>query len=374
MLKIPSAASRTWYHVVRFDKDLPVWEIFDGERLQPAQEPRPSRSLPVLVLLPDHFFFFFLPDSSRHQGGQRQKVAAAKLQMEHMFPAMPVGQDGSGVLVAGKDQYLGYYRHPKLTDFIERHRAILRRANAVTTPFFMAWNVATIAGVRDWSWVSPDKTTRVLASSHGLDYFQGNEQEWEKRLERHATVAVKHWSLTELLAAALQVDWPKLRLPMPARDGQGVDVRRLFRAGVVLMILAVLFCLGQGLRLADQKRQSVHWEQATEDLYRQLLVPPLGSDPYGRLLFRLNQLQAPVTEGMDALELLGLLSSAAPDGFQVESLSMGSNAGTVRAKLGDYEQLETLLRALEGQQRFDFSLDQATSAENEILLTLRVTY
>lgn len=374
MLKPTSAASRARYHVVRFVNDVPVWEIFDGERLQPSQEPRASRTLPVLVLLPDHFFFFFLPDAVQLQGAARRRLAAARLQMDHMFPASSNGHDDSGVLAVGSDQCLGYYRHPTAISFAERHKRILGRANAVTTPFFLAWNAASANGVHEWAWHSPWEATRALASGHGLDYFQGDDREWTLRLARHAGSAVKQWSLPELLAAAPRVGWSKLRLPMPALNGEGADQRRLFRLGAAVAALAVLFWLGQGLRLADQKRQVAHWEQATTEMYVQLLTPPLGPDPYGRLLFRLNQLRTPVAEGLDALELLGLLSSAAPAGFRVESLALGANAGTIRAKLGDYEQLEALLKALEGHPRFDFSLDQATSADNEILVTLRVGY
>lgn len=365
---------RVRYHVVRFVNDRPVWEIFDGERLQPSQESRSRRSLPVLVFLPDHFFFFFLPDALQHQGAGRQRLAAARLQMEHMFPVSSNGHSDSGVLAIGRDQWLGYYRHPALASFVERHKRILGRANAVTTPFFLAWNAASAAGVHEWAWHNPWEATRALASGHGLDYFQGGDREWTLRLERHAGKTVKQWLLPELLAAAPQVGWSKLRLPMPALNGEGADQKRLFRLGALVAALAVLFWLGQGLRLADQKRQVAQWEQATADMYGQLLAPPLGPDPYGRLLFRLNQLRAPVSEGLDALELLGLLSSAAPAGFRVESLALGANTGTIRAKLGDYEQLEALLKALEGHQRFDFSLDQATSADNEIFVTLRVGY
>lgn len=374
MLKPSSSASRTRYYVVCFEKDLPAWKIFDGERLQPSSEPGPRESLPILILLPDHFFFFYLPDSTQRQGAGRQRLAAAKLQIEHMFPASNSGHGDSGVLTAGKERYLGFFRHPELRSFAERHKAVLGQANAVTTPFYLAWNTALSAEVEDWAWDGDGGKVRALASSQGLDYFQGSDDEWKKRLQRQTLTTVKHWSLNELLASAPRVGWAKLRLPMPELNGEGFDVGRLLRLGLVMAVLAILFCLGQGMRLADQKRQAAHWEHATDELYRQFLAPPLGPDPYGRLLFRLNQLKTPVAGGLDALELLGLLSSSAPSGFTVESVSLGANSGTIRAKLGDYDQLEALLQALEGHRHFEFTLDQATSADNEILVNLRVVY
>lgn len=374
MLTSRSSASRSRFFVVRFANDLPSWEFFDGESLRPVEAPRAKRSLPILVLLPDRFFFFFLPESAQRQGGGRQRLAAARLQMEHMFPASSDSGFGSGVLATGGDRCLGYCQRPELAEFVQRHKHILGRANAVTTEFFLAWNVAGASQVDEWLWNSPDGGTHALVSTRSLDYFQGGDQEQEDRLRRHAPTTPRRLPLTDLLAAAPLVGWSRLRLPLPAVNSKGVQTGRLVRLGLVLVLLAVLFCLGQGFRLADQKRQQARWEGAINDLYHQVLTPPLGPDPHGRLLFRLSQLQAPSMEGLDAMELLGLLSAAAPSGARVESLSLGPNSGAIRARMADYDQLETLLKALEDQGRFDFSLDQASSAESEVLVTLRVTY
>lgn len=372
LLKPRAHASSARYYVVRFVKDLPVWEVFEGNDLHPAEAPRSGRSLPVLALLPDRFFFFFLPDSAQHQGGARQRLAAARLQMEHMFPASQEGR--AGVLAAGGGGCLGYCWHPELARFVQQHKEILGRANAVTTAFFLAWNVADASQVTEWTWNSPDSGTHALVSARGLDYFQGSDHEFQDRLRRHASTANKQWTLSELLSAAPLVGWSRLRLPLPSVNGKGVQAGRLVRLGLILAVLTVLFSLGQGLRLAEQKRQAAFWEQATEDLYGQVLTLPLGPDPYGRLMFRLSQLKTPAMEGLDVVELLGLLSDAAPPGFRLESLSLGPNSGIIRARMDDYDQLETLLKALEQQDRFGFSLDQASSAEREVLVTLRATY
>lgn len=359
---------------MRFENDTPIREIFEGDRLRAAAGQLGQSSLPLLVLLPDDLFFFFRPEAAPGQGGTRQRLAAARLQMEHMFPQAGNGQKAADVLSVGRDQYLVACPHPALEDFVSRHQEVLRQANAVSTPFFLAWHTAFAHNIAEWGWVSLDEKIRAAVSSQSLDYFPGDTHEWRKRQERQGCEHFKQWSLSELLSAAPGIGWARLRLPLPVRSEDETSAGQVLRWGLALALLLALFCLGQGLRLTGQKRQLAHWEQATEELYAQVLSGPVGSDPYGRLLFRLDQLQAPTAEDLDVMEMLGVLSAAAPSDFQVESLSLGPSSGTIRARLNDYDQLEVLLKALDGRQRFVFALDQATSADNEILATLRVTY
>lgn len=359
---------------MRFENDMPVREVFEGQQLLAAAGRTDERSLPLLVLLPDHFFFFFRPETGSGQGGARQRLAAARLQMEHMFPQAENGQKSAEMVAAGSDQYLGVCFHPALEAFVRRHQGILKQANAVTTSFFLAWQAASANHVAEWTWTGLDGKIRAVASPLALDYFPGDAHELRKRQERQGNPHWKHWSLSELLSAAPGIGWAKLRLPLPALGDQEAGAWRVLRWGMALALFAAFFCLGQGLRLVEQKRQLAYWERSTEDLYAQVLDRPLGADPYGRLLFQLNQLQAPSAEGLDVMEMLGVLSSAAPNGFQVESLSLGPDSGTIRARLVDYDQLESLLKALAGHQRFTFTLDQAASTDDKILATLRVTY
>ncbi|SDB55609.1 hypothetical protein SAMN05660653_02788 [Desulfonatronum thiosulfatophilum] len=340
--------------------------------------------MPVLVLLPERFFFFFQPDIANHVGSHRQLAAAAKLQIEQMFPAAPFSGNGSGIVSdAGRNHFLGYFHHPALAAFSRRHHDTLRRANAVTTPLFLAWNAGFLNGGRDWAWEEPEEGTFAFLSGNVLNCFHGDEAELRKRLAVQpmdgenasaVTSAPRRWQLNDLLQVAPVVGWSALRLPLPAENGNRADLRKLAALCVAAALLGGLFSLGQALRLSTQMTQLSHLEQATNTLYSEALSLPLGDDPFGRLLFRLSQLQGRDQTGPDPLSMLGVLSSSAPPGFHVESFSMGPNTGTIRARLADYEQLESLLRALEGHGNLRFDLDQASSSEADILVTLRVSY
>ncbi len=366
--------------MVRFINDLPVWETFDGQDLHPAQPSSSSRSMPVLVLLPDRLFFFFQPELADHPGNHRQMSAAVKLQIEQIFPAASSSGNGSGVLLdAGRSHFLGYFQHPELAEFARRHHDILRRANAVTTPFFLAWNAGFRDENRDWIWKNSLDGTSAIMHGGKLSYFLGDELELRARLDsRHGleneSSAPGFWQLHELLRVAPLIGWANLRLPLPTANGDAANLRGLTKLCLAVVLLGGLFCLGQGLRLSAQQTQVAQMEQATNNLYSEVLSRPLGEDPFGRLLFRLSQLQGPDQTGPDALAMLGLLSGSAPSGFHVESFSMGANSGIVRARLAGYEELESLLSALESQDSMRFDLDQASTAEEDILVTLRVSY
>ncbi|WP_028572261.1 hypothetical protein [Desulfonatronum lacustre] len=383
---MPRTSTSNHFFVVRFTKDVPVWERFDGQTLHPVPHPdqasKSLRSLPVLVLIPDRLFFFYQPESDHHSGSLRQRTAAARLELEQVFPAQTTENGPGIVLDAGRTHLLGCLPHPELTEFARRHQDVLARANAVTTPFFLAWNAGHRRRIESWVWNNPEDGT-TAAMLHGqMTFFPGNGAELETRIgeasgagntERSLQVDTQ-WSLPDLLQAAPDIGWSQLRLPLPAAAGEGSDLGGLVRWWIAATLLGVLICTGQALRLTDQQAQVEHWEQATNRLYAEVLTPPLGDDPFGRLLFRHSQLQGPVQSGPDALAMLGLLSASAPPEFHVENFSLGPNSGIIRARLADYEQLESLLKALEGQGRLRFDLDQASSADDAVLATLRVSY
>ncbi|WP_031386760.1 hypothetical protein [Desulfonatronum thiodismutans] len=383
---MPRTSTRNQFHVVRFIKDALVWERFDGQALHPVPHPdqasKSLRSLPVLALIPDRLFFFYQPESDHHSGSLRQRTAAARLEMEQAFPAQASRSGPDIVLDAGRTRILGCFPHPELTEFCRRHQDVLARANSVTTPFFLAWNAGYRRRIESWIWSNPeDRTTAAMV--HGkVTFFPGTDVELKARLTEPSEtgtvgksfVSPKEWRLPELLLAAPDIGWSQLRLPLPVADGERPGSRQLVRLWIATALLGGLVCLGQALRLSDQQAQVDHWEQATNRLYSEVLAPPLGDDPFGRLLFRHSQLQGPPRSGPDALALLGLLSASAPPEFHVENFSLGPNSGIIRARLADYEQLEALLKALEAQDSLRFDLDQASSADDAVLATIRASY
>jgi hypothetical protein len=383
---LPRTSTRNQFIVVRFTKGAPTWERFDGQALHPIphpdQAPKSLRSLPVLALIPDRLFFFYQPESDHHSGSLRQRTAAARLELEQIFPAQTT-ENGSGIVLdAGRSHLLGCLPHPELTEFARRHQDILTRANAVTTPFFLAWNAGHRRKIESWVWNNPEDGA-TAAMLHGqMTFFPGNGAELETRISEASGAGNTgrplqvdtQWSLHDLLQTAPDIGWSQLRLPLSVADGERPGSRQLVRLWIATALLGGLVCLGQALRLSDQQAQVEHWEQATNRLYSEVLTPPLGDDPFGRLLFRHSRLQGPAQSGPDALAMLGLLSASAPPDFHVETFSLGPNSGIIRARLADYEQLEALLKALEGQDSIRFDLDQASSADDAVLATMRVSY
>lgn len=375
--------------VVRFVDNDPVWERFDAVNGQYAVRPIQdstrdglplavaSRSLPILAVLPDRLFFFVQPDIDADQLSRRQLAAAVRLQMEQMFP--PAADMPASVLTRGR-QVLGCHPHPDLAVFVQRHQDILKRANAVTTAFFLAWNASQMTEKKAWIWENTAEGMAAIRHEHGLEYFRGDAREVRQRMKTSPAVDQNQqhdphrWQWPELLALAPQMGWSRLRLPLPALEGESADQRRWGRYIAAVLVLGLLFSLGQYLRLSMHRQQAMAWDRATTELYSRVLSTPLGDDPHGRLLFRLNQLRDPVQQGPDPMAMLGLLSSAAPPDFKVDSFSLGPDSGTVNAVLRDYDQLEALLQALEGQEQMRFTLDQATSMDDNVQVTLSVSY
>lgn len=77
-------------------------------------------------------------------------------------------------------------------------------------------------------------------------------------------------------------------------------------------------------------------------------------------------------DGVKATELLTLLSQAAPEGFVVTSISLGDSEAVVKAKAASYESVEVLMTTLQNDGRYRFVLDQATTGDAGVNLSLKV--
>ena len=106
--------------------------------------------------------------------------------------------------------------------------------------------------------------------------------------------------------------------------------------------------------------------------YKSALGSNLGTDPYGQLLFKLEQLKGSKLRGLDLIVLLRELSKAAPPDFRVDSVSVNNNSGNIRATVQDYNQLEAMLGALSAESGFTFTLEQATNTEEGIAIDIKV--
>ena len=295
------------FYVLTFQDSQPEWGFFDGTGITPASRPDTASKVPVLALVPDSHFFFFLPKGGAEN--DRNLKAAAKLQMQHLFPAVAPDQENGTVKTNGS--MLGFYSHPGFMAFWEAHEALLERVTVVTTPFFLAWSVAQAKKLPQWQW-GRNGSPRALFAHGELHYFLGDDAELAMRsaaLELDAPPAPLE--LTTALAdlETEQVRMSRLRLPLRRISSAQVgDPRAWIRAFVLIGLVGLLFGVGSMERWLGQAQHATQWKAAVAAQYARALGSDLGADPFGKLLFRLDQLKGTQVTGIDMRELLALLT------------------------------------------------------------------
>ncbi len=153
-----------------------------------------------------------------------------------------------------------------------------------------------------------------------------------------------------------------------------MDPGRWGRAFLAITIAGLFFCVGEVGRYLRLQQELGAWDASINNAYTQALGADIGNDPYGRLLGRRDQLKGTKTQGLPLLELLETLSRASPQGFNIENLNLTGLSGSIRARIGTFNQLETMLATLQQEKIFAFTLDQAVNSTKDILITLRVEF
>lgn len=360
-------------YLLTFEEDRAVWKLFDGQSLAACEPPGAKADAPVAALIPDKFFFFFLPKAG---GGkwEKGKREAVRLQMRYSFPP-PVAGGEQGVFKGPVGAMLGYFGHPDLKSFWETHREGLEQANVVTTPFLLAWTAAHMEKLEAWEWCFNGGPCGLFAEDT-LHYFAGSATELQARksafgLEQEPVALALDGVLASLINHGIK--WPKLGIPLQhvGSVGEGAP-RKWALIFLAISLVGLLACFGEFMRWHAVSTRADQWEQALADQYSRVLGENPGSDPYGMLLYKLEQFKGSKTRGLDVLGLLEVMSRGAVEGFYVDSLNVSGDAGSVRARIANYAQLEQMLKNLNEDGRFAFTLEEAVNAEGGIDVTLKV--
>lgn len=369
-------AAKKTIHILTFKGNDHHWMVFDGQNLSESQGPPEKNRNPVVALLPDPLFFFFKPKGAIKP---RHAKSATMMQMNYSFP-MPEG--GFNVLRPSGNAVIGYTSHDLLDQFLERHREVLAQATVLTTSFTVCWRAAVAEGLSVWSW-NGQGGMRILASGDDLTYFRGSSEEFRNRFERLGLDGEPEYiDLPKAcsILAEKKVRWARLNLTTGRKSVSdktfSIDFKPYIAAAVMVTFIGLLFIAGQYHRWQQSQEQAEQWRGKLKELYISALGPNPGSDPYGKILYKLDQLKSGGNQagGVDVLGLIAVLSESAPIGIQIEGINLGPESGNIRGKLASYEEVDSMMEKLSASSQFRFVLEQANNVEDGISISLRAEY
>ncbi|CCO23261.1 hypothetical protein [Maridesulfovibrio hydrothermalis] len=369
-------ASKKIIHILTFKGNEHQWMLFDGETLSGSQGPAEKNRNPVIALLPDPLFFFFKP---RGVTKSRHAKSATLMQMNYSFPMQDTGFN---VLRPSGGAVLGYTSHDLLDRFLDRHREVLSKATVLTTDFVVCWRAAISEGLSVWNWKGQGGM-RILASGDEFTYFRGSEDEFSSRFDRLGLDGTPEEINLEAACSILnknKIRWARLNLAAGKKAGSEkgavIDYKPFIVSAVLVSLIGLLFIVGQFHRWKQSQDKATEWRTKLKDVYVSALGPSPGSDPYGKILYKLDQLKSGGTGGggVDVLGLLAALSQSAPVGIEIEGINLGADSGNIRGKVGSYEELDTMMEKLAANAQFNFILEQANNVDGGISISLRAEY
>lgn len=299
--------------------------------------------------------------------------------MNYSFPAQ---RDDFKVLRPSGGAALGYTEHDLLGRFMDHHREVLAHATVLTTAFTVCWRAAVAEGLSVWTWKGLGGM-RILASDDELTYFRGTDKEFKSRFVRLGLEGAPEVMDLETACLALEkkkVRWARLNLLTGRRSGNDkaavISYKPYLFSALMVTLLGLFFITGQYHRWKQSQDAADMWRQKLQEVYVSALGPNPGSDPYGKILYKLDQLKSGGGDGggVDVLGLLSVLSQSAPVGIEIESLNLGSDSGNIRGKIGSYEEVDAMMEKLAASPLFNFVLEQATNEDDGISISLRAEY
>lgn len=364
-------AKENW-HILSFSEGKPVWFLYDGEKLAPEAEPGAKRTGTTIALIPDDFLFFVMVAAPRSLR-ERNIHSGLRLRMRHSFP-QPAPRQERSIFRVSPDEVLGYDSHPGLPDFLDRHRELLDSADVVTSPFILSFMAAKSENLSSWVW-SGNGGPSALVHEHELQYFRSGRDELENRLSLlrlEQSPAVLDLERSLKILSGRNVRPSRLRLPLNMlRSARDFEPRFWTRVIVATAVAGLLFCAGQAAKLVNLHKTVATYELANDSLYKSVLGPDPGSDPFGMLLYKLEERRGGSRSGADILGMLSLLSGNAPEQLKIENISYSNEAGSLRAIIGTFDQLEAMLANLSKAKEYGFTLEQASNTADGVLFNMK---
>jgi type II secretory pathway component PulL len=167
--------------------------------------------------------------------------------------------------------------------------------------------------------------------------------------------------------------WSALRTPVQLPTDEQTNLQPYRRAIMIIFLVGALAVAGQYVRLQHYGDKVAGWRTRTQSLYSSLFGPSPGPDPYGKLLYTLNQLQRTQSKGVNVLGILAALSEQPPKGLTIENLNFSTDSGSVMGRAESYDALENYLKTLNSDSDYAFTLEQAANTKDGIQFHLRVT-
>ncbi len=368
-------ASIKLVYILTFSEQEHQWMLFDGKNLSESEGPDPKNKYPVVALLPDPLFFFFKPkgvNKSRHA------KSATLMQMNYSFPDQNFGFK---VLRPSGGAVLGYTSHDLLDRFLETHRDVLGRATVLTSAFTVCWRAAVAEGLSVWSWQGQEGM-QILASGDELTYFNGGEGEFTSRYDRLGLDGNPEDMTLEKACKVFEdkkIKWARLNLISGTSSvvdkSVSIEFKPYIIAAILTTLIGLLFIIGQYHRWGLSQDAAAEWRVKLKEVYVTALGPTPGSDPYGKILFKLDQLKSGGgSKGVDVLGLLSFVSDSSPVGIEIESINLGADSGNIRGKISSYDDLDGMMEKLSSSGEYHFVLEQATNAPDGIIFSLRAEY
>lgn len=350
----------------------PEWMSCDGQSLSKCPEPGKKDRLPVVAVLPENAFFHYAPTGLAVKNPRALK-AGAKMQMAHFFPSG--SKVAAQVLRPVEGRILGLFSGPRLEEIMKSHEQVLKKAVCATTIPVMAWTLAARQKLDAWIWKGQDGQACIFGPQ-GFTAAKLNDAEFEERKKELCQPAEAAQIDLDAICRAVStgaLPFSAIRIPFSFLDAdEEINFKPLITVAAILTIIAIFAVTGEYMRARVKFQEAGQWRQAEKVLYSSVLGNDPGPDPYGRLLYRLDQIKNTNLGGVDILDLLATLSTQAPQSLKIDSMNLTEDGGIIRARIGSYADLENYLAGLEKNQAYRFTLNEATNTEGGVDLSIRV--
>jgi hypothetical protein len=270
---------------------------------------------------------------------------------------------------------MGWISKPELSEFLNKHKALLERARVVTTKFVSAWSAAGAEELSQWTF-HDGNGVKALSGEDGLHFLSTGDAEYQRRAQAmpDAGKNIKSidWSRVLPHFGTRKIKPSRLHMAPHGMGAAGQSNTWKIVSFVSITLIALMLCSVEIRQMRALNDTEKGLQLGLDSLYEQALGSDPGNDPYGMLIYKYDRLRGSRINSVDLIRLLAVLGGPAPAGTLVEDVNVNVTEGFVRGTVKDYNVLEAWLAELNKDPQYRFVLEQATALDNRISYSLKI--
>lgn len=305
-----------------------------------------------ILILPDNYIYLLSTDIIPTKKGKLDEMI--RLYLFNIFPEKEI-QERYGYIKT--TPAIAFIYTEEVKNLVDNYSRLFEAAHIITTPSL----IALLSGEKNF--VLHTSETSLIKSGNSFLHVAGRIEDYslpEGLKEYDLTEREKEPVLSWVRSLNDDKKLRQLNISFQRGEKERVALLSAFKYELLLWgVIYLLFITALSLKIIPLKKDITSYEDAITKIYSSLNLSD-KDDPYGVLLYKVNQFKKDASFEINPLRILSVMSTAFKEEVAIENLNVRQQQISMKGRIKNLKLLETATEELSKKLKVKFTIDSAS--------------